>query len=127
MIKRDKRTFNFLFTSLLTSLFLVLGLMVKECSTIAFAAPTPPSYSNPRIGQLEATVGVLKQEVRLLKAQAAPDKLRNLELQLLALRDRLKNLETRFQKNKEADEQVLIDLIKRTNNLHKMLTTHRHK
>ena len=90
----------------------------------ADAATTQPNY---RIGQLESAVGMLKQEVRLLKAQAEPDKLRNLELQLFALRDRVKNLETRFQKNKEADEQVLIDLIKRTNNLHKMLTTHKHR
>ena len=96
-------------------------------TTEVFGATTSPKYSTQRITQLETTVNILKQEMQVIKAQSKPDKLRNLELQLLTLRDRVERLEVTVQQNKRSDEQVLIDLIKRTNNLHEMLMTHKHR
>ena len=60
-------------------------------------------------------------------ARGQPDRVRACELQIYALQDRLGKLESLVQKHKKADDQVLINLIKRTNNLYDMLTNHSHK
>ena len=82
--------------------FMVFVIMVNACD-VANAAPS----KEPLRGQ--------------------PDRVRACELQIYALQDRVGKLERLVQSHKKADDQVLIDLIKRTNNLYQMLTTHHHK
>ena len=85
-------------------------LVIIAFSTCADAAPGPTSGS----------VFVAQQQ------RAKPDRLRACELQIYALQDRVGKLENTVDKHKKADDQVLIDLIKRTNSLYQMLTTHQH-
>ena len=83
-------------------------LLIIAFATCADAAPTAGS------------VFVAQQQ------KAEPDRLRACELQVYALQDRVGKLETTVEKHKKADDQVLINLIKRTNHLYELLTTHKH-
>ena len=87
-------------------LFCVFGTMCSTCESNA-----APSQS----------VFIAQQQ------KAQPDRLRACELQIYALQDRVGKLEVRVTKDKRANEQVLIDLIKRTNNLYELLSKHTHK